>query len=269
MDEFRIKNQIIIDSAENTIATEREKIDEINKTINSLESEEEENIKRMEVYFSRKRRETGMDSPYTYISDYVKRLDTMSITEEINIKEGEILAKIKNSLCLNVRRTIEVLNNQIIEKSIDVRHVGETLKEQSKHHDKNNEHSEKLRQTLLGKFKTLVAEFADLKLKKYKTELRLQEREKAITNFVLYQKSQVPQLEKTIFYNLKYLPSDEEVVDHLIAEEKKKPGCVSPEENLEQTVIDFYQLIREREKKFKNVRQIEAIAYFIIKENEK
>lgn len=203
----------------------------------------------MEVYFNRKRIETGMDSPHVYINDHVKRLDSMSIAQEINIKEGEVIDKIKQSLLQNVQRTIGVINTQITEKVEDLKHVGETLKEQNKYHNNNDEHSEQLKQTLLNKFKVLVGEFKDLKLKRYKTELRLQEREKIINNFIISQKSQVPTLEKTIFYNLKYLPSDEEVVDSIVAEENNKPGCVSPEEKLEETVINFYGLVKEREKK--------------------
>jgi chromosome segregation ATPase len=264
----RIQRQMAIDSGHKEIDTQKTKISEIGKNIGSLESEGEDHIKRIEVYFNRKRRETGMDSPHIFVRDYIKRLETMTIADEISIKDGEVLAKLKNSLLHNVSRTIEVLNDQISEKAADVKHVAETLKQQSKHHNKNNEHSEKLRQTLVLKFKTLVSEFRDLKIKKFKTELRLKHRKTAIEKYVSDQKILKPDLERTIYYNLKYLPSDDEVANYIIEEQNRKPVCVTPEENLEEVINNFYNLVRDREQKIQSCCEKRSNCNFIIRENQ-
>ena len=134
-----------------------------------------------------------MDSPHIFVRDYVKRLETMSIADEIRIKNGEVISKLKTSLLENVKRTIEVLNEEIAEKAAEVKNVAETLMHKSKRHDKNNEQAEKLRKTLVLKYKTLVSEFRDLKLKKFKTELRLKYRRSAIENYVSDQKKMKPE----------------------------------------------------------------------------
>lgn len=268
MNKDRIQRQMVIDSSKKEIETQKSRITSIGNTIQTLETEDEEHIKRIEVYFNRKSRETGMESPFIFTRDYVKRLETMTIADEIRIKNGEVIGKLKNSLLQNVSRTIEVLDEQIAEKAAEVRNVAETLMHKAKRRDKNNEQAEKLRHTLVLKYKTLVSEFRDLKLKKFKTELRLKYRRAAIEKYVSDQKKLKPDLERTIYFNLKYLPTDDEVANHIVQEQSRKPHCVTQEENLEEVVNNFYDLVRDREQKIQNCSEKRSNCNFIIRENQ-
>ncbi|CAI2376224.1 unnamed protein product [Moneuplotes crassus] len=263
----RVYKQMRVDKENENIQKNEEEIEKLTSQIEVLKTEHEENIKRIEVYFNRKRRETGMDTPHVYVHDLVKRLDTITIGDEVRIKEGEVLSKIRASLLDNVKRTIGVLDEQIKEKSMDLLHVRETLKEQSRHHQEENEHSSKLQQTLIKKFKILVHEFRDLKIKKYKTELRLKHRSIAIDKFIYEQKSKIPELERTIYFNLKFLPTDQDIVDHIINEQHTKPGCVTQEEALPETVFSFYKLIKARESKIQELSEKRSNCHFLIRES--
>ena len=263
MDQNRVERQIQIDQAHKKIEARKKELKSMDKIISNIEAEEEEQIKRIEVYFNRRRREIGMETPHVFIRDYVKRLDTMTIQEEISIKQGETLAQVKSSLLSNVQRTIDMLESEISNKIEDIKHVKEILETQNVGGDK--EHSEKHRKTLLKKFKTLVSEFNSLKIKKLKTELRLKKREEAIDAFIQHQHSQKPELERTIYYNLRYLPSDEDVVEDISSQEMRKDE-ISGDEN--RTIIDFFQLVREREQKIQKYFERKSNCNFIIKENE-
>jgi DNA repair exonuclease SbcCD ATPase subunit len=155
MDERRVTKQMIIDSAQSSINEQKERIKAFKKAIGELENQDIESIKRIEVYFNRKHREVGIDTPIQIIQTSLKRMDEVSLSSEIFAKQAEVLANLKSSLLDNVHRTIEVLEKEISEKAIDVKHVGETLKIQLKHHDPNNENAVKMRDALINKFKLL------------------------------------------------------------------------------------------------------------------
>lgn len=252
MDHRRINRQMEIDKAEAAIKTEKAKIVSLNNTIISSQEEDEEIINRIEIYFNRKRRESGMDTPHTIIQNALRRIETMKISDEIKAKEGDVLISLKKSLLDNVRRTRDVLTEEIKEKAVEVRHVGDVLKEQMRNPKTHNPDHEKLTQSLTVKFKQLANELRDLKIKKLKTELRLKHREKAIDGFVTSQLALKPQLESTIYFNMKLLPYDNEIADYIIEEQDRKPGCVTPEENLDRVVADYYELVRKREEKIQN-----------------
>lgn len=155
MDEQRVTKQMIVDSAQSSINEQKERIKAFKKAIQELETQDIESIKRIEVYFSRKHREVGIDTPTQIVQTSLKRMEETNLSSEIFAKQAEVLANLKSSLLDNVHRTIEVLEKEISEKAIDVKHVGETLKVQLKHHDPNNEDAVKMRNTLVNKFKFL------------------------------------------------------------------------------------------------------------------
>jgi chromosome segregation ATPase len=252
MEEAKINKQMRIDLAEQEIEKQKNAINRIDETIKLTKEENEIAIKKIEVYFNRKRRETEMDSPGYTVQASLRRFDTMKLSDEIRVEEGSVVASKKNELLSNVKRTIDVLAQQIKEKAIDLRHTIETIKSHEKHRGNSNE-DWKVKNALQTKFQDLTKEFWDLKMKKIKTELRLKHREMTIDRFVEEQNSLKPELERTILYNMKHLPFDNEIAEHVIDEKIRKPGCISPEENIERVVSDFYDMVRDREQKIQNL----------------
>ena len=161
----RVKRQMQIDIAEEAIKNENAKIEQINHKIKTISEDDEESIKKIEVYFNRKKRETDMDYPSYTVYTTLRRFDTMKISDEIRAKMGEVISTLKSSLLKNVERTIDVLNEQIKDKAYEVKHFGSTLKSHMKQHKNNNPEDEKIKATLVAKFKESVNEFRDLKLK--------------------------------------------------------------------------------------------------------
>ena len=253
LDAKRVKRQTDIDKAEEAIKNEQERIKQINNTIKTVSEEDEESIRKIEVYFNRKKRESDMDYPSYTVYTTLRRFDTMKISDEITATMGDVISTLKPSLLSNVERTIKMLQEQIKDKALETKHFGETLKSHMRDHRANNLEDEKIKATLVSKFKELVNELRDLKLKKFKTELRLKFRALEIDKFVESQKVQKPELERTIHYNMTHLPFDNEIAEHVIDEKLRKPGCVTPEENIERVVADYYDLVRSRELKIQNL----------------
>ena len=65
-----------------------------------------------------------------------------------------------------------------------------------------------------------------------------------------------------------HLPFDNEIAEHVIDEKIRKPGCVTPEENIDRVVSDYYNLVRNREQRIQNLIEKRHNCYFIIKENQ-
>lgn len=224
LDARRVKRQVQKDTAEEAIKCEKEIINQVNHAIKTITEEDEESIKKIEVYFNRKKRESDMDYPSFTVYKTLRRFDTMKISDEITAKLGDVIASLKPSLLNNVQRTINMLQEQIKDKALETKHFGETLKSHLRQHRKNNAEDEKIKAVLVAKFKELANELRDLKLKKFKTELRLKFRTQAIDKFIDTQMAQRPELERTIHYNMSHLPFDNEIAEHVIDEKLRKPG---------------------------------------------
>ena len=89
-----------------------------------------------------------------------------------------------------------------------------------------------------------------------------------INEFIEEQNARRPELERTIHYNMTHLPFDNEIAEHVIDEKIRKPGCVTPEENIDRVVSDYYNLVRNREQRIQNLIEKRHNWYFIIKENQ-
>ena len=223
LDKIRIKKQIQLDSAEQEIKDQKSTIQKIEDEIRATSDENQDNIKKIEVYFNRKRRETTMDTPSYTVQASLRRFDTISIKDEIRIKEGDVMASKKSLLLSNVKRTIAMLTEKIKDKAMEVRQISETLKSHQNQEGTQDEDAS-LNQVLVMKFKEATKEFWGLKMKKIKSELRLKHREEIIDQFIANQKKLQPELQRTILYNIQNLPFDNEIIEHVVDEKYRKPG---------------------------------------------
>ena len=267
MDEQRVTKQMILDSTQQSLKEQQDRIAQMQKTINNLEMEDEDQIKRIEVYFSRKNREVEMDTPVQILQSSIRKIDGVSLNNEIISKQVEVLAKLKISLLDNVQRTIDVLTKEIAEKVIEVKHIGDTLKTQSKGLNKHDEDAVKLNTALKNKFKLLCGEFHDLKVKKLKSELRLKHRDMVLTSFIVQQSQDQPDVHETIHYKQKQLVADEEVVSYVIQEKSLKPGVAASGDDLEAVITEYHDLVRRRELQIQNCIESISGCKFIINQN--
>ena len=241
-----------MDSAKQEMQYQKNKIEKIEEEIKSTSEENEDNIKKIEVYFNRKRRETNMDTPSYTVQASLRRFDAITIKDEIRVKEGDVMAAKKNLLLSSVKRTISMLTEKIKDKTLEVRQISETLRSHQSQKGTREEDIQ-LNEVLVIKFKEAVKELWSLKMKKIKSELRLEYRGKMIDQFIADQKELKPELQNTVFYNIQNLPFDNEIIEHVVDEKYRKPGCVGDDEDVEKVMSNLYDMISQRELKMQSL----------------
>lgn len=76
-----------------------------------------------------------------------------------------------------------------------------------------------------------------------------------------------PEINKTVHYNQRMLPSDEEIASYVVQEQNMRSDLFSQEENLADTVYNYLSLVRSRELQIQNLMESISNSNFIIEEN--
>jgi hypothetical protein len=76
-----------------------------------------------------------------------------------------------------------------------------------------------------------------------------------------------PEINRTVHYNQKTLPSDEEIVSYVIQEQNMKSDLFSQEENIADAVSNYLSLVRSRELQIQNLMELISSSNFTIEEN--